>query len=124
MADAVDRTHLDQLAARFGAPFVARLIDLFLAQGRERVAAAEQAAAAGDAAGVAAAAHALKSSAGNVGAAALGERAAEIERAAGGDETPAPLGPMVAALGAEFTAVCERLQTLRAEIGGTGRQPR
>ena len=65
---AVDRGHLERLATRFGAHFVIQLIDIFIAQGRERLTAAEQGIADGDVTAVVAAAHALKSSAGNLGA--------------------------------------------------------
>ena len=121
-ADPIDRKHLDQLGARFGAPFVAQLIDVFIAEGRERVAVAAQAAAAGDTKGVAAAAHALKSSAGNLGARALGARAATLERVAGAGDTS--LGKLVDALGVEFTEACGALQAARAEIARSDRERR
>ena len=120
MSDAIDRKHLDQIGARFGAPFVVQLIDLFIAQGRERIAAAEEAAAAGDAKAVAAMAHALKSSAGNLGALALGARAAEIERAASAGGTAASLAPMVGALSADFSGACAALAAVRARVAEPG----
>lgn len=112
----VDRGHLERLATRFGAHFVIQLIDLFIAQGRERLTAAEQGIAEGDVTAVIAAAHALKSSAGNLGAKPLGECAAEIERrGTAGAGVPA-LAPLVTTLNAAFATACEALETLRGDV--------
>jgi len=116
MAEPIDRPHLDRLAARFGADFLVQLIDLFVAQGRERMAAAEEAIVTGDTTAIVAAAHALKSSAGNLGAAALGQCAGEIERKGDTSPTVETLAPMVATLGERFAAACAMLELVRADI--------
>jgi HPt (histidine-containing phosphotransfer) domain-containing protein len=115
-AEGVDRAHLERLATRFGAHFVVQLIDVFVAQGRERIEAAERAATERDADAIVAAAHALKSSAGNLGAASLGECAAEIERR-GRTGTPAEqLAASVPALRDYFSAACTALEAARGAI--------
>jgi len=113
---AVDRGHLERLATRFGAHFVIQLIDIFIAQGRERLTAAERGVAEGDLPAVVAAAHALKSSAGNLGAKPLGECAAEIERRGNAGAAVAALAPLVATLGAAFTKACDALEALRVDV--------
>lgn len=112
----VDRGHLERLATRFGAHFVIELIDIFIAQGRDRLTAAERGIADGDVPAVVAAAHALKSSAGNLGAKPLGECAAEIERRGTAGAAVAALAPLVAALGSAFAKVCDALETLRGDV--------
>ena len=112
----VDRAHLERLATRFGAHFVIQLIDIFIAQGRERLSAAERGIAEGDVPAVVAAAHALKSSAGNLGAKPLGEFAADIERRGNAGAATATLGPLVAGLTDAFTTACSALETLRADV--------
>jgi HPt (histidine-containing phosphotransfer) domain-containing protein len=122
MAEAIDRAHLEQLGSRFGAAFVVQLIDLFMAQGRERIVAAREAAETGDGKGVSAAAHALKSSAGNLGAFSLGSRAAEVERAGANEQVAATLTALVASLEAAFEDACAALRSLRSNYdkGGGG----
>jgi HPt (histidine-containing phosphotransfer) domain-containing protein len=114
--DAIDRAHLDRLGARFGAAFVIQMIDLFLGDGMARVDTARGALDAGDVAAVTSAAHALKSSAGNVGASALMACAAEIERAGRGGSAPAVVAPMVADLAQRFDRTRTALLGVRAEI--------
>jgi HPt (histidine-containing phosphotransfer) domain-containing protein len=116
--DVIDRAHLEQLGARFGAPFVVQLIDLFISQGHERMSAAQQAAAAGDAKAVSAAAHALKSSAGNLGAVALASRAADVERTGNVEQPTAMLGALVSDLERAFEDACAALQSVRSASGG------
>lgn len=112
----IDRAHLERLATRFGAHFVIELIDIFIAQGRERLIAAERGIAEGDVPAIVAAAHALKSSAGNLGAKSLGDSAADIERRGNAGAAAATLAPLVAGLAAAFTTVCSALETLRADV--------
>jgi HPt (histidine-containing phosphotransfer) domain-containing protein len=112
----VDRGHLERLATRFGAHFVIQLIDIFIAQGRERLTAAEQGIADGDVTAVVAAAHALKSSAGNLGAKPLGECAAEIERRGTAGAAVPVLAPLVTTLNAAFAKACDALETLRRDV--------
>lgn len=116
MAGPVDRAHLERLATRFGSHFLLEIIDLFINQGRDRIAAAQQGIAAGDATPIIAAAHALKSSAGNVGAGPLGKRAAEIERRGSAGASIDSLAPMVAPLVDAFEAACTVLEATRAEV--------
>ena len=113
---AVDRGHLERLATRFGAHFVIQLIDIFIAQGRERLTAAEQGIADGDVTAVVAAAHALKSSAGNLGAKPLGECAAEIERRGTAGAAVPALAPLVTTLNGAFAKACDALETLRRDV--------
>src|SRR5690348_7589386 len=80
MAEPIDRGHLDRLATRFGSHFLIQLIDLFIVQGKDRMALAERGAMERDGAAILSAAHAFKSSAGNLGAGPLGSIASEIER--------------------------------------------
>jgi HPt (histidine-containing phosphotransfer) domain-containing protein len=114
MSDSIDRPHLEQLGARFGAAFLVQLIDLFIVQGGERIAAAEAAAQAGDGRGVSAAAHALKSSAGNLGARSLSAQAADVERAGAEEGATPSLAALVSALGASFDEACTALRLVRA----------
>jgi HPt (histidine-containing phosphotransfer) domain-containing protein len=116
MAAPVDRAHLDRLATRFGAHFVIQLIDLFIAQGRERLQAAERGISESDLSAIVGAAHALKSSAGNLGAAALGQYASEIERRGMGGATVEALTPMVGKLSEAFAAACKTLEAARLDI--------
>lgn len=115
-ATAVDRGHLERLATRFGAHFVIELIDIFIAQGKERLTAAERGIADGDVLAVVAAAHALKSSAGNLGAKPLGDCAAEIERRGTAGAAVTALAPLVATLNGAFTKACDALETLRGDV--------
>jgi HPt (histidine-containing phosphotransfer) domain-containing protein len=114
MAEAIDRPHLEQLGARFGAAFLIQLIDLFIAQGGERIATAQAAARAGDGSAVSAAAHALKSSAGNLGARALGTRASEVEHAGVDEADAAALTALVGSLSQAFDEACAALRSVRA----------
>lgn len=112
----VDRAHLERLATRFGAHFLIQLIDLFIAQGRERMQAAEKGIAAADISAITSAAHALKSSAGNLGAASLAQCAGDIERRGNSGASLETLVPMVAALNDAFVATCAALETTRGEV--------
>jgi HPt (histidine-containing phosphotransfer) domain-containing protein len=116
MADPIDRTHLERLATRFGAHFVVQLIDVFIAQGRDRMATAERGVATGDASLIVSAAHALSSSAGNLGAPTLRKCAADIERRGNAGASIETLAPMVLALGEQFAAACSALEATRADV--------
>jgi HPt (histidine-containing phosphotransfer) domain-containing protein len=117
MAAPVDRAHLDRLATRFGGHFLIQLIDLFISQGRERLDAAQAGLAAGDVAAVVAAAHSLKSSAGNLGAGPLGQCAGDVERRGGtGGVSAEALAPMVTTLSEAFVAAAAALETVRVDI--------
>ena len=78
----LDEETLAQLRAIGDASFFAELIDLFVADALPRIEAMRGAIVAGDATRLAAEAHALKSSSGNVGAAAMRGICADLEAAA------------------------------------------
>ena len=113
---AIDRQHLETLRTRFGATFVVQMIDLFIAQGKERIDAAEEALGQGDATAIGAAAHALKSSAGNLGATALAALASETERLARGGSAASDLAPNVKQLARAFAEAEEQLEKIRTAI--------
>ena len=112
----INRAVLDGYARRWGAGFVVQMIDLFVKDSPARLAAAERGIATGDATAVGAAAHALKSSAGNLGALTLMNRTAEIERVVREGGAAAILGPMVASMATELGVTCDSLLRLRAEL--------
>jgi HPt (histidine-containing phosphotransfer) domain-containing protein len=112
----VDRAHLDRLATRFGAHFLIQLIDLFIAQGRERMTAAEQGITNADVGAIISAAHALKSSAGNLGAGSLARCAGDVERRGNGGASIETLSQMVVALNETFAAVCAALEVARGDV--------
>jgi HPt (histidine-containing phosphotransfer) domain-containing protein len=116
MVEPIDRGHLDRLATRFGSHFLVRLIDLFIAQGKDRIALAERGAVESDGAAILSAAHALKSSAGNLGAGPLGQIASEIERRGHGGASLQVLVPLVASLSHAFTAASAALATHREQV--------
>jgi HPt (histidine-containing phosphotransfer) domain-containing protein len=113
VGEGVDRAHLDQLGTRFGASFVAQLIDLFLEQAAGLLNAARAAVEVGDATAITAAAHALKSSAANVGARALSTLAADVERLGRQGSSAAVLAPHVGALAEELERAGAVLLALR-----------
>lgn len=96
--DVLDRDALERLERIGGVKLLAGMLDAFLANGAERLAAATSSAAALDGVGVSDAAHALKSSAGNIGARRLQETADRIEHTAEG-------------AGADLRALTEELET-------------
>jgi HPt (histidine-containing phosphotransfer) domain-containing protein len=93
----LDPAVIGRLSARWGVPFAHRMLAAFVGQCDARSAAARDGLANGDPPAVAAAAHALRSSAGNVGATALVAAAQRLESTA----MSAPdveLAPLVAGL--------------------------
>jgi len=116
MAEPIDRAHLDRLATRFGAHFLIQLIDLFIAQGKDRIALAERGAGERDGAAILSAAHAFKSSAGNLGAGPLGSIASDIERRGHGGASAEVLAPLVGKLSDAFSATCEALTSHREQV--------
>lgn len=81
-ANTFDSAAIERLRKLGGDKFTTDMIDLFFSYGGQKVAEARQAQLAGDLAGVAAAAHPLKSSAGNVGALRVQALAAGLEQSA------------------------------------------
>ena len=75
----IDPAGLQRLNRMGGSPFIRKMIDLFLDEAPERLTAARSGEQAGDLVAVAAAAHALKSSAQNFGASRLSNIAEKIE---------------------------------------------
>jgi HPt (histidine-containing phosphotransfer) domain-containing protein len=111
----INREVLDGYARRWGGPFVVQMIDLFVNESPARVAAAEQGLMEGDSVAIAAAAHGLKSSAGNLGATTLMHQMAALELAARG-EPAAALAPMVASMAEELGRAHVALLRLRAQL--------
>ena len=101
---------LERLHRLGGGKFVGEMIDLFLAYAATKVAEARQAQVTGDCAGIARAAHPIKSSAGNVGATRVQELAAQIEQSA----NQQPSGDLDRLLGELETAFAEIKPKLEA----------
>lgn len=116
VAEPIDRAHLDRLATRFGSHFLIQLIDLFVAQGKDRMALAERGARERDGAAILSAAHAFKSSAGNLGAGPLGSIASEIERRGHGGASVEILVQLVGNLSDAFATTCDALATHREQV--------
>jgi HPt (histidine-containing phosphotransfer) domain-containing protein len=111
----INRDLLDGYARRWGAEFVVQMIDLFVNESPARVAAAEQGLADGDSVAIGAAAHGLKSSAGNLGAIALMNQMVALEQAARA-EPAAALASMVGGMAEELGRVRDALLRLRTEL--------
>lgn len=79
----VDAAAVDRLRRLGGANLVRQMLELYLAQGPERMKSLVEGAAAGDTDRVERSAHTMKSSAGNVGALRLQQTAEALEAAAG-----------------------------------------
>jgi HPt (histidine-containing phosphotransfer) domain-containing protein len=116
VAQPIDHAHLDRLATRFGAHFLIQLIDLFISQGKDRMALAERGALERDGGAILSAAHAFKSSAGNLGAGPLGTIASEIERRGHGGASVEILVQLVANLSEAFASTCEALAIHREQV--------
>jgi HPt (histidine-containing phosphotransfer) domain-containing protein len=115
LADGLDRAVLDNIRALDqpgSSALLYRVIGIYLKTTPELVRAMRRAADAGDAAAVGAAAHSLKSSSLNLGAAGLGALCREIEAAAR-STPPATPAALIAALESEYLRV---EQLLRAEL--------
>jgi HPt (histidine-containing phosphotransfer) domain-containing protein len=113
--NALDPAALARLRKLGGDKFVGEMIDLFLSYGGKQVAEARAAWQAGNLAGVAAAAHALKSSAGNVGAEQVRKLAAQTEQSATHALTEAAAAD-VTALEQAFAEVRPRLEAAKAGL--------
>lgn len=110
---------IERLQKLGGPAFVRKMIDLFLQFAGEKVAEAVAAAGAGDFETAGKAAHAIKSSAANVGAARVAQIAARIEeaaRAGQGESVPA----MVEELQAAFAEVTPCLEAEREACASPG----
>ncbi len=97
----VDDRQLDQLR-EFGASELTRLLELFISDAKERIAALQDAAARDDARGLSSVAHSLKGSSRSFGSMALGEACAELESVAASGDLVGAKG-LVATVETEFT---------------------
>lgn len=111
----LDAAAAERLHRIGGDALVSGMMRAFLQNGAERIASARSAAAAGSARSVADAAHALKSSAGNIGALRLMESAASIEARA--REEASDASALAEELAASFD---EAAAAVRAHPHGTG----
>lgn len=111
--EGVDRTHLDRLGARFGSAFVTEMIDLFVQQGDQLLESVRIAIREGDVAAITSTAHALKSSAANLGATTLSTQAADVERMGREGASMADLALPVDAMSAELIRVGAALRAIR-----------
>jgi HPt (histidine-containing phosphotransfer) domain-containing protein len=110
----LDVTAVDRLKRIGGEQLVRRMIELYLEQGPARLAALTEAVRDGDAAGAERVAHALKSSAGNVGAERLQQAAQTLETLSAAGELDASLADRVRA---EYAATEEALRAVLQRLG-------
>ena len=103
----LDPAAIERLRKLGGDKFASDMIGLFFSYGGKKVSEAKQAQQAGDLAGVANAAHPMKSSAGNVGAARVQALAAQLEQAAKSGNSDA-----IAGLVGEFESAFAETRTL------------
>jgi len=97
--DVIDRTALERIHKLGGAKLVGQMIDLFLTNAPQRLAAARHGEQQGDFKAIEQAVHSLRSSSGNLGADRLQDLAGRIEELAEkqeGDEIPALLAELEA----------------------------
>jgi HPt (histidine-containing phosphotransfer) domain-containing protein len=115
----IDRAVFDALVDMTGGEmdFVDELVDTYVDDGQQQVAALRDAIAAGDTAALVRPAHSLKSNSLNVGAMDLGGLCRELEEQARGGEVP-DAAERVAAIDAGFAGVREALLADRAERAG------
>ncbi len=114
----VDVAALDRLARLGGNELVCKMIDLFLENAARRIEAAAAGVKNGDLAAVEAAAHSLKATAANVGAARLQELARRVEELAVADDAAA-VADLVHGLERDFQQVRARLERERRGLGGS-----
>ncbi len=113
--NALDPAALERLRKLGGDKFAGEMVDLFLSYGGKKVVEARAAWQAGNVAGVADAVHALKSSAGNVGAEQVRNLAAQAEQSANGALSDA-VAADVAALEQAFAHVRPLLEAAKAGL--------
>jgi HPt (histidine-containing phosphotransfer) domain-containing protein len=95
--------------------FLVEVVEAFLSDSPPRIEALKSSLAGGDADTLGRAAHSLKGSSGNFGAARMQALCADIERLARAGQTEA-LGPLVVQLDIEYERVADRLVELVAEV--------
>jgi signal transduction histidine kinase/DNA-binding response OmpR family regulator len=111
----VDRAVVSKLAASMGGAFVAELIDTFVDDGREQLAALHIALTANDVDTFRRAAHSLKSTSETLGAAGLASLARELETLARGGRLDGADGRL-GALAEQYETVARELEDLRREL--------
>ncbi len=107
----LDPEAMQRLQRLGGDPFVCKMINVFLEYSEKRIGEAQAAAAGGEWAAVAKAMHALKSSAGNIGACrvqALAERIEALAEQGSSEALPAALGDLAQAFAAVKPALDKR----------------
>ena len=114
-ASPLNAAAIERLLRLGGEKFVVEMIDLYFSYGAQKMKAAHQAFQAGDARALAEAVHPLRSSAGNVGASAVQELAAQVERAAQEQKTELA-GAQLNELERAFAASCSLLTAERARL--------
>jgi HPt (histidine-containing phosphotransfer) domain-containing protein len=115
----IDPAAFDRLVEMTGGDreFVDELVDTYLSDGTDQIAAMHAALAAGDPSGLERAAHSLKSGSATVGAIALGERCRSLEEAARTGDVPDG-AERVAAIAKAFDAAASGLRAERAAREG------
>lgn len=111
----LDEAAVDRLREWGGSALVARMIDLFIELGPERLSQIRSGSANGEPETVERAAHSLKSSAANLGAERLRARAAELEEAAMARRS-GEIEPLVASLVNTYETTVTELRRLRPDV--------
>jgi HPt (histidine-containing phosphotransfer) domain-containing protein len=112
---AIDGAAVAALAAAMGGPFVAELIDTFVADGRELVATLRRTLAAADLEAFRRAAHSLKSNGETLGASGLARLAQELETLARGGSLEGA-GERLDPLAREYETAAGALEELRRDL--------
>lgn len=109
----IDDAAIERLRGFGGPKLVRGMIELFIKTAPAKVSAARQALDAGDPAALRAALHALKSSAGQLGAATVFQACKSGEEQAGRGDLAA-CAPLVARIETDLPAACRQLEALQA----------
>ena len=112
---ALNPVAIERLRELGGDKFAAEMIDLFLSYGGKKIAETRLAQQSGNLTAVAEAAHPIKSSAGNVGAARLQELAAQLEQLAG-EKNIGAVAPLVDELERAFTEIKTLLEVEKSKL--------
>ena len=115
VAEAIDRAVFDRLAATMGREFAAELIDTFVADGRELLAALRRALAETDVDAFRRAAHSLKSNSESLGATSLATLARELEATARAGSVSG-VGDRLGPLSGEYERAAASLQELQRDL--------
>ena len=115
VADAIDRSAVDRLAASMGGAFVAELLDTFVEDARDLTATLRRALAGADVDAFRRAAHSLKSTGETVGATRLAALARELEAQARGGSLDGVGGRLEQLVG-EYERAARALGELRRDL--------